>query len=137
MLAGTGFVSYIESVSRAFEAIGVLILVVGFVFAVVRAGRMLVTDHDGRGAYDRMRSIFGKSVLLGLEVLVAADLIRTIAVEPNLTNLTVLLMLVLIRTFLSWALDVELDGVWPWRKQELAEREAETQAALASKTRAE
>jgi uncharacterized membrane protein len=133
MLGGTGFERSMESVSLVFEAFGVLILVVGFVLAAVRAGRTLLTDKDGAGAYDRMRSIFGKSVLLGLEVLVAADLIRTIAVEPNLTNLTVLLMLVVIRTFLSWALDVELDGSWPWRKKELAVREAEAEAALTSK----
>jgi len=67
-------------------------------------------------------------VLLGLEVLVAADLIRTIAVNPSLDNLYVLLLLVLIRTFLSWALEVELDGMWPWRKKELELREREANA---------
>ena len=133
MLSGTGFESSMESVSLVFEMVGVFILIVGFALAVVRAARVLVVGKDAGGAYDRLRSIFGKSVLLGLEVLVAADLIRTIAVEPNMTNLTVLLMLVVIRTFLSWALDVELDGSWPWRKKELAVREAEAQAALAAK----
>ena len=127
------FSSTMESVSLVFEMAGVTIIMVGFAFALVRAGRALFVQKDGKAAYDTMRSIFGKSVLLGLEVLVAADLIRTIAVEPNLTNLIVLLMLVFIRTFLSWALDVELDGSWPWRKKELAVREAEAEAALSSK----
>jgi uncharacterized membrane protein len=123
-----------ENISLAFEIAGVIIIVAGFVLALSRAGVRLIGDRDARGAYDLVRSIFGKSVLLGLEVLVAADLIRTIAVEPNLNNLYVLLLLVFIRTFLSWALDVELDGSWPWRKKELAVREAEAQAAAGART---
>ena len=63
-----------------------------------------------------MRATFGRSVLLGLEVLVAADIIRTVAVEPTIDNLLVLGLLVLIRTFLSWSLEVEIDGRWPWRR---------------------
>ena len=62
-----------------------------------------------------MRATFGRSVLLGLEVLVAGDIIRTVAVEPTLENLLVLGLLVLIRTFLSWSLEVEIDGRWPWQ----------------------
>ena len=118
-----------ETVSLVFEIAGVITIVIGFVLALVRSGACLIADHDARGAYHQFRSIFGKSVLLGLEVLVAADLIRTVAVEPSLNNLYVLLLLVFIRTFLSWALDVELDGSWPWRKKELAVREAEAEAA--------
>ncbi len=79
-----------------------------------------------------MRRIFGKSLLLGLEVLVAADLIRTIAVEPTLDNLYVLGLLVLIRSFLSWSLDVELEGVWPWNKRRVEQEEAATRCVAES-----
>jgi uncharacterized membrane protein len=108
--------SAMELVSAAFEIAGVACIVVGFLFALWRAVPLAAT-HRGKAAYDAMRSIFGRSVLLGLEVLVAADLIRTVAVDPTLDNLYVLGLLVLIRTFLSWSLDVELEGVWPWRKR--------------------
>ena len=67
-------------------------------------------------AYEAFRATFGRAVLLGLEILVAADLIRTIAVEPTLKNLAILALLVVIRTFLSWALEVEIEGRWPWNR---------------------
>ncbi len=112
------FKGAMEFVSAAFEVAGVATILGGFVFALIRCARLFVTGRGG-AAYGTMRSIFGRSVLLGLEILVAADLIRTVAVDPTLDNLYVLGLLVLIRTFLSWSLDVELEGVWPWRKREL------------------
>jgi hypothetical protein len=60
--------------------------------------------------------VFGRSILLGLEFLVAADIIRTVAVQPSLENVAVLGLIVLIRTFLSFSLEVEIDGRWPWRR---------------------
>ena len=102
-------------VSTAFEIAGVGVIVVGFVFAAWRAARQCAVSGTS-GAYETMRATFGRSVLLGLEILVAADLIRTIAVEPTLDNLAVLGALVVIRTFLAWALEVEIDGRWPWRR---------------------
>jgi uncharacterized membrane protein len=60
--------------------------------------------------------VFGRSILLGLEFLVAADIIRTVAVQPSLQNVAVLGLIVLIRTFLSFSLEVEIDGRWPWRR---------------------
>ena len=113
------FSSTMESVSLVFEMAGVTIIMVGFAFALVRAGRALFVQKDGKAAYDTMRSIFGKSVLLGLEILVAADLIRTVAVDPTWQNVVVLGLIVLIRTFLSFSLEVEMDGVWPWRRWQL------------------
>jgi uncharacterized membrane protein len=106
------------AISIGFEWAGVACIVGGFLLALGSATRLAVRGHRNE-AYDSMRSLFGRAVLLGLEILVAADLIRTIAVQPTLTNLAVLGMLVVIRTFLSWSLDVELEGVWPWRKREL------------------
>ena len=102
-------------VSTAFEIAGVGVIVAGFIFAAWRAARQCAVSGTS-GAYATMRATFGRSVLLGLEILVAADLIRTIAVEPTLDNLAVLGALVVIRTFLAWALEVEIDGRWPWRR---------------------
>ncbi|MDR3687101.1 MAG: DUF1622 domain-containing protein [Coriobacteriia bacterium] len=116
MLLGTAEV--MGTVSIAFEWVGVACILGGFVLAVSSAGRLALAGRR-EDAYTSMRSLFGRAVLLGLEILVAADLIRTVAVQPTLQNLTVLGMLVVIRTFLSWSLDVELEGVWPWRKREL------------------
>jgi uncharacterized membrane protein len=66
--------------------------------------------------------VFGRSILLGLEFLVAADIIRTVAVEPSLGNVGVLGLIVLIRTFLSFSLEVEIDGVWPWHRRRFDSR---------------
>jgi uncharacterized membrane protein len=66
-------------------------------------------------AYRIVRTVFGRSILLGLEFLVAADIIRTVAVQPSVTNVAVLGLIVLIRTFLSFSLEVEIDGRWPWQ----------------------
>jgi hypothetical protein len=63
-----------------------------------------------------VRTVFGRSILLGLEFLVAADIIRTVAAQPSLQNVAVLGLIVLIRTFLSFSLEVEIDGRWPWRR---------------------
>lgn len=105
-----------QAISTIFEISGVAVILAGFAFALWRGG---VRVRTGRlpEAYEAVRATFGRSVLLGLEVLVAADLIRTIAVEPTLSNLAVLAALVGIRTFLSWSLEVEIDGHWPWRRE--------------------
>lgn len=104
-----------EHVARGFELIGVAVLVVGLVWSVVSAAR-LWRREGGRRAYQSLRELFGGALLLGLEVLVAADLIRTVAVTPTLESVAVLGLIVLIRTFLSFSLQVEIDGVPPWRR---------------------
>lgn len=104
----------IEIVSRVFELVGVAIILVGFVVAGWQA-LVRLRRHDPTGSYTTMRATFGRAVLLGLEVLVAADIIRTVALQPSLQNLAILAGLVLIRTFLSWSLTVEIDGRWPWQ----------------------
>ena len=103
-----------QPISIFFELAGVATIVVGFVYALVRVLTRARTDADT--SYDVFRATFGRSVLLGLEILVAADLIRTVAVAPTLQNLAVLAALVGIRTFLSWSLEVEIDGRWPWHR---------------------
>lgn len=112
----------IEAVASAFGLAGVTIVVVGFVASVV-SGVRVWPAQGASGAYAGIRSTFGRSILLGLEVLVAGDIIRTVALQPTLQNLAVLGLLVMIRTFLAWSLEVEIDGRWPWRRAQ-AERES-------------
>lgn len=109
-------------VSAGFEIAGILVIVASFILALFR-GVTTRQHHDPSKPYVVVRNVFGRGVLLGLEILVAADLVRTIAVAPTLDNLLALGLLVIIRTFLSWSFDVELEGVWPWKKRELEIRE--------------
>jgi uncharacterized membrane protein len=111
--------AFVEQVVLVFEWLGVGVIAVGLIAALVSAARALVAGAGTAVAYDRVRSVFGRSVLLGLEILVAADIIRTVAVDPTMENLLVLGLLVLIRTFLSWSLEVELEGMWPWQRHRL------------------
>jgi uncharacterized membrane protein len=105
-----------EQVARAVEIVGIVTLVAGLVLALFRAGRALAAGQGGEMAYRVVRTVFGRSILLALEFLVAADIIRTVAVDPSLENVAVLGVIVLIRTFLSFSLEVEIDGTWPWRR---------------------
>lgn len=102
-------------VAEVFDAVGSAVLVIGFAWSVVAAVRAWRSD-GGRAAYQTLRGTFGGALLLGLEVLVAADLIRTVAVSPTLLNVIVLGIIVLIRTFLSFSLQIEVDGTLPWRR---------------------
>lgn len=103
-------------VAQVFEVIAAAILMVGLFFAAVVSLRLWARSRSGTAAYKLMRQTFGGVVLLSLEVLVAGDLIRTVAVAPTLDNVVVLGLIVLIRTFLSFSLEIEIDGVPPWRK---------------------
>ncbi|MGB6457824.1 MAG: DUF1622 domain-containing protein [Streptosporangiaceae bacterium] len=112
----TTFPTVMNHVAQGFEGLGAAVLVAGVVWSVVLA--VLAWRRTGRPgrAYTALRQAFGGSLLLGLEVLVAADLIRTVAVAPTLTNVLVLGLIVLIRTFLSFSLETEIEGVPPWRR---------------------
>jgi uncharacterized membrane protein len=105
-----------EEIARGVEVLGIATLVLGLLVALVQAGRSLAGGGGGEEAYRVVRTVFGRSILLGLEFLVAADIIRTVAVEPSLENVAVLGLIVLIRTFLSFSLEVEIDGRLPWRR---------------------
>jgi uncharacterized membrane protein len=113
----SGAVKLMDHISRAFEWIGVGVIVGAFLLTVAFAVRDANQHRGTAEMYERVRRVFGRGLLLGLEVLVAADLIRTVAVEPTLNNVEVLGILVLIRTVLSFSLDVEIDGALPWRKR--------------------
>jgi uncharacterized membrane protein len=110
------FTGAMDHVAQGFEALGAAILVVGVVFSFVLA--VVVWRRSGRltKAYLTLRQAFGGTLLLGLEVLVAADLVRTVAVAPTLDNVLVLGLIVVIRTFLSFSLEIEIEGVAPWRR---------------------
>ena len=109
------FYDVIETVGRVIDAAGVIAIVVGAVFAAVNA---LVRGIRGvRPVYTQFRRILGRAILVGLELLVAADIIRTVAVTPTLESVAVLGAIVLIRTFLSFSLELEITGRWPWQKK--------------------
>lgn len=110
------FESTMEVAVRGFEVVGVLLLFVGLVWASVTARLALRRGKSGRRAYSMFREVFGGSILLSLEVLVAADLIRTVAIATTLENVVVLGLIVLIRTVLSFSLEIEIEGVAPWRR---------------------
>jgi uncharacterized membrane protein len=109
------FQETMDGIAKGVEATGVAIIVVGATIALTRAGLELLGKADANVVYRKTRSFLGRSILLGLEVLVAADLIRTVAVDPSLENVGVLGLIVLIRTFLSFSLDIEIDGKLPWK----------------------
>jgi uncharacterized membrane protein len=83
--------------------------------AITRGVVRYLFQLDRPGAYESYKHQMGRSLLLGLEFLVAGDVVRTVALDPNLNNVAVLGFLVLIRTFLSWSLAVEIEGRWPWQ----------------------
>ena len=105
----------IDLVATGIEALAVLIIVGGIVYGIPRY--FLHRMKKIAGAYKRFKDSIGNSLLLGLEFLVAADIIRTVALNPTLQGVAVLGALVLICTFLSWALVVEVEGTWPWHRK--------------------
>ena len=103
---------------KVFEAIGVIILVVGSFLALGGYLLALLRRVPAARAFDVLRAHLGRSILLGLEVLVVADIVRTIVVTPTLQSAATLGLIVVVRIALSFAIDVEVDGVAPWRKAE-------------------
>lgn len=104
-----------QRVAQGFDIVGAAVLILGLVWSVVMAVRLWRRD-GGRRGYRALRETFGSVLLLALEFLVAADLVRTVAVSPTLGNVLVLGLIVVIRTFLSFSLATEIDGVAPWRR---------------------
>jgi uncharacterized membrane protein len=111
------FIDAMDHVAKAFEAIGATVLVLGLLLSLALAGQVWRRTRRGRLAYQTLRETFGGVLLLGIEVLVAADLVRTVAVEPTVANVAILGLIVLIRTFLSFSLEIEIEGVPPWRRR--------------------
>lgn len=124
----------IETVGKTIDAVGVAVIAIGAVFAAVhvvillrrrRSSRNQLLDVDVN-IYKAFRKQLGASILLGLEFLVAADIIRTVAVTPELKTIAVLAGIVLIRTFLSYTLELEITGYWPWQAAQARRERHET-----------
>jgi uncharacterized membrane protein len=117
-----GFYEGIETVGKVMDAVGVAVIAIGAVLAAgIAIGRLL---RKAPGTYRLFRGQLGRAILLGLELLVAADIIRTVAITPTAQSVAVLAGIVLIRTFLSWSLELEITGRWPWQKEPATESPA-------------
>lgn len=105
-----------QAAAIGFEAIGATVMVVGAVIAAALGAAALIRGHGARAAFQTLRTTFGGAILLGLEVLVAADLVRTITSNPSLEDAVILGIIVVIRTILSISIQIEIEGVLPWRR---------------------
>lgn len=106
-----------EISARCLEIIGIVIIVLGGVAASGAFARDLHRGASFDASYRQYRRGLGRAILLGLEFLVGADIIATVAIEPNYRNVGVLALIVVIRTFLSFSLEVEINGRWPWQRR--------------------
>jgi uncharacterized membrane protein len=105
----------LEIVVRSFEVVGIAVLAIGSLWAL--AGAALAARRGDRASvYSRVRRDIGRSILLGLEILIIADIVQTITIDPTLESAAALGIIVLVRTFLSFSLEIELEGVPPWRR---------------------
>jgi uncharacterized membrane protein len=98
------------------EAAGASIMVLGGLYALVRGAAAWADPRRRAGAYSRTREDLGRAILLGLEVLIIGDIVRTIVVDPTIESVAVLGLIVLIRIVLSFSLEIEMDGTWPWSR---------------------
>jgi uncharacterized membrane protein len=105
-----------ELIGTAFELAGVAVLVIGAILSFTWYVVSLIRLRDGPASYHRLHLYLGRSIVLGLELLVAADIINSVAINPTFASVGVLGLIVLVRTFLSWALEVEINGEWPWQR---------------------
>ena len=112
------FNDVIDKIGMTIDAAGVVVIVAGAAIAfVVTAVRLARREND---VYRRFRQQLSRAILLGLELLVAGDIVRTVAASPSLTSVAILAAIVLIRTFLSFSLEVETTGRWPWQQRDTA-----------------
>jgi len=110
-----GMLSWVQYAATAIEILAVAIIVLVILSATVSYSLKIMTRQADTSTYTDFRHRVGRALLLGLEILVAADIIRTVVLEPTLNNVLVLGLLVLIRTFLSWSLVLEIEERWPWQ----------------------
>lgn len=116
-MSSASFQTVVEAVSRVIDGVGVAVIVIGLLLATGAFVRDVAAAEPRPESYRFFRQQVGKAILLGLEFLVAADIIRTVAVDPTFRSVGVLAIVVAVRTFLSFTLDVELSGRWPWQTQ--------------------
>jgi uncharacterized membrane protein len=107
-------------ISEVIDFAGVVIIALGALLGVILCAQDLLRQERALDAYSRLRTFLGRSLLLGLEFLVAGDIIKTVAIEPTFDSVIVLAIIVLVRTVLSLSIDVEIDGRWPWQAAQQA-----------------
>lgn len=110
-----------ENISLGLEIVGAMTIVLGGVLAIYRVIKLINNRAEIASIYKSFRKTLGEGILLGLEFLVAADIINSVAVEPSFKSIGVLGLIVLVRTFLSFTLEVEMNGHWPWQAKKLEE----------------
>lgn len=110
--------AFAESAAALMELLGVSIIAAFTIYALVFSATRLLKREKPDPIFSQLRQRLGRGILLGLEFLVAADIIHTVAVELTFKTVGILAVVVLIRTFLSFTLEVELSGRWPWQKKE-------------------
>ncbi|MFN3580692.1 MAG: DUF1622 domain-containing protein [Pseudomonas sp.] len=107
------------------ELLGMAIIVFTAVYSIGIAGVHAFKQSNAEGIFREVRQRLGRGILLGLEFLIAADIILTVAVELTFESVGVLALIVLVRTFLSFTLEVELTGAWPWQQSSRSKRATE------------
>jgi uncharacterized membrane protein len=115
----------ITDVVKVVEAVGAAIMIIGGLAALLDYVVAVVRTDPRHEAYQRLRRRLGRSILLGLEILIVGDIVRTIIVDPTLESVSVLGLVVVIRIVLSFSLEVEIDGVWPWNRWRVASDDAD------------
>jgi uncharacterized membrane protein len=113
-------------VVRLLELGGVAMIFIGSIVSTLGYFKMVLAGASADDRFRSFRASLGRSILLGLELLVAADIVRTVTVELTFESLAVLAILVLIRTFLSFALETEIEGHWPWKREPAPGEEAKS-----------
>jgi uncharacterized membrane protein len=113
--AAGGMLTWVEYAAMGVELLAVVLIVGVILTATVSYVRKIFARQADLSTYDAYRHQLGRALLLGLEILVVADIIRTVVLEPTLRNVLVLGLLVFIRTFLNWSLVLEIEGRWPWQ----------------------
>ena len=116
MMGETMTHEFVRGVTQALEIIGVSTIAIGAFGTLLLFLRRFAGGDDRLGAFAQFRSNLGRSILLGLEFLIAADIVYTVAIEPTLVTVAVLAAIVMVRTFLSFSLSLEIDGHWPWQR---------------------
>ena len=132
MIGSVAFEEVMEDVVRGFEGAGIGVLVVGSVFAFARFAVGMVRGPRDE-AYEGVRQGVGRAILLGLEILIIADIVQTITIDSTLESAITLGIVVLVRTFLSFSLEIELEGVVPWRRSAVTPRPLAVSGAATGK----
>jgi uncharacterized membrane protein len=114
--------AWIDTAAVAMEVFAIIVIVAGVLIGAIQFASVVLRRGETHPAYEAFKAFTGRTLLLGLEILIAADVVRTVALDPTWENVFVLGILVLIRTFLSWTLVVDIEGRWPWQQEKVQEK---------------